>query len=167
MGILSSQNLILFRTVFLLTISFFCIKDVTSILQNTYFLVLTQAMDLPALSLSPYSGQLGLISFVFLLLALHDIVPFLEGNKVYFRSIVPVRLTIYFIIGAVSFLWVDNLFVHNNAVFIYSFVEIWINFLLLNAVREERNEDFRQEHQFMNEEDIVEEPAPFVESKKD
>ncbi|KAL3230838.1 Protein ILM1 [Nakaseomyces bracarensis] len=167
MGILSSQNLILFRTSLLLTIAFFCIKDVNCILQNTYFIVLTQAMDLPALTISPYSGQLGLISFIFFLLAVHDIIPFLEGNKVYFRSIVPARLTVYFIIGAVSFLWTDNLYVHNNGVFIYTFVEIWINFLLLNAVREERNEDFRQEHQFLNEDAIIEEPTPFEEAKKD
>ncbi|OXB42681.1 hypothetical protein B1J92_H00550g [Nakaseomyces glabratus] len=160
MGILSAQNLILLRSALLLTIAFFCIKNVNSILQNSFFLVLSQAMELPALSMSQYSGQLGMFSILFFFAALNDLVPLMEDNKTYFRSIVPVRLTVFFIIGAIAYLWTENLYFHNNAVFIYCFIEIWINFLLLNAVREERNEEFKREHRFMND-DLIEEPAPF------
>lgn len=164
MGILSSTNVLYLRIAFLTTIAFFCIKDVNSILQNSYFLVLTHAMNLPILTLSQYSGQLGLFSVLFAMLAVADLLPLLERNRKYFESVVPFRLTLYFIIVICSYLMEDTLYVHNNAVFIYSFAEVWMNFVIFNSLREERNEEFRVQNQFMDESAVLEEPEPFVKS---
>lgn len=96
-------------------------------------------MDLPALQMSRYSAQLGLFGVVFALLAVCDLVPLLEDNKQYFFSMVPTRLTIFFILTTVSYWGQDYYYLHNNVVFIYSFVEVWLNFLIYNSIREERN----------------------------
>ncbi|CAI1523331.1 hypothetical protein SEUBUCD646_0J03100 [Saccharomyces eubayanus] len=158
----NTTNVTFFRVAFLFTIAFFCLKNVSSILQNSYFLVLTEAMNLPQLTLSRYNGQLGLFALLFVLNGIHDLIPLLENNEKYFQSIVPLRLLFFFILTGVSYLWESNLYIHNNAVFIYCFVEVWINFLLYNAVREEKNEQFKRANQFMLAEEDVEEPQPFV-----
>ena len=159
---LNSTNIAFFRVAFLFTIAFFCLKNVNSILQNTYFIVLTQAMNLPQLTLSRYSGQLGLFALLFTLNGVHDLIPLLENNVKYFQSVVPVRLLIFFILTSISYLWESNFYVHNNSVFIYCFAEVWINFLLYNAIREEKNEEFKRLNQFMVNDEDIEEPQPFT-----
>ncbi|CAI4044011.1 hypothetical protein SKDZ_10G3140 [Saccharomyces kudriavzevii ZP591] len=159
---LNYTNIAFFRVAFLFTIAFFCVKNVNSILQNTYFLVLTQAMNLPELTLSRYNGQLGLFAILFVLNGIHDLIPLLENNVKYFQSIVPVRLLIFFILTGTSYLWESNFYIHNNSVFIYCFAEVWINFLLYNAVREEKNEEFKRLNQFVVNEEDIEEPQPFI-----
>lgn len=149
MGILSSTNVLYFRIAVLFTIAFFCFKDVTSILENSYFMVLTQAMNLPALTLSPQSAQLGLFGIIFIMLAIHDLIPLLERNTKHFDSIVPFRLFCFFILAAVSYISDSNYYLHNNTVFIYSFVEVWMNFIIFNSLREEKNEEFKVNNQFM------------------
>ncbi|CCE63128.1 hypothetical protein TPHA_0E00320 [Tetrapisispora phaffii CBS 4417] len=152
MALLSSTNVLYLRIAFLSTISFFCFKNVTSILENSYFLVLTQAMNLPALNLAPKSAQLGVVGLLFALLAIDDLIPLLERNTKHFSSIVPFRLMIFFIVTASSYLAETNYYVHNNAVFIYSFIEVWLNFLIFSAIREERNDEYSRTHQFMDDE---------------
>lgn len=139
MALLSSFNLLFIRIAFLLTVAFFCLKNVNSILNNSYFEIFTQAMDLPGVQMSQYSAQLGVFSIAFVLLALNDLIPLLENNKQYFYSIVPVRLMGFFILTTVSYYGHDYYYLHNNCVFIYSFVEVWLNFLIYNSIREERN----------------------------
>lgn len=139
MAILSSFNLLFVRISFLFTLAFFCLKDVNSILNNSYFDILTQAMGLPAVQMSRYSGQLGLFSVVFALLAITDLIPLLEENKQFFFSMVPTRLTIFFILTSVSYWGQDYYYLHNNVVFVYCFAEVWLNFLIYSSIREERN----------------------------
>ena len=141
MAILSSFNLLFIRISFLLTLAFYCLKDVNIILNNSYFDVLTQAMNLPAIQMSRFSGQLGFFSVLFVLLAINDLIPLLEDNRQYFFSIIPVRLTGFFILTTVSYWGQDYYYLHNNVVFIYSFVEVWLNFLIYTSIREERNTD--------------------------
>ena len=141
MAILSSFNLLFIRISFLLALAFYCLKDVNIILNNSYFDVLTQAMNLPAIQMSRFSGQLGFFSVLFVLLAINDLIPLLEDNRQYFFSIIPVRLTGFFILTTVSYWGQDYYYLHNNVVFIYSFVEVWLNFLIYTSIREERNAD--------------------------
>ncbi|EHN01608.1 Ilm1p [Saccharomyces cerevisiae x Saccharomyces kudriavzevii VIN7] len=119
-------------------------------------------MNLPELTLSRYNGQLGLFAILFVLNGIHDLIPLLENNVKYFQSIVPVRLLIFFILTGTSYLWESNFYIHNNSVFIYCFAEVWINFLLYNAVREEKNEEFKRLNQFVVNEEDIEEPQPFI-----
>lgn len=53
-------------------------------------------MNLPQLTLSRYSGQLGLFALLFTLNGVHDLIPLLENNVKYFQSVVPVRLLIFY-----------------------------------------------------------------------
>ena len=98
-------------------------------------------MNLPAIQMSRFSGQLGFFSVLFVLLAINDLIPLLEDNRQYFFSIIPVRLTGFFILTTVSYWGQDYYYLHNNVVFIYSFVEVWLNFLIYTSIREERNTD--------------------------
>lgn len=150
MAALSSVNGLFLRITFLLTISFFCFKDVNSILENSYVIILTHSMNLPMLAMSPYSGQLGVFGVLFLMLAFADLLPLLESNHKYFYSIVPARLTVYFVLTAASYVWTSNLYLHNNGVFLFCFNEIWLNFIIYSAIREERNEEFKRNSQFAN-----------------
>lgn len=164
MAALSSVNGLFLRVAFLLTISFFCFKNVNSILENSYVVILTHSMNLPMLAMSPYSGQLGIFGVLFLMLAFSDLLPLLESNHKYFHSIVPARLTVYFILTSLSYLWTSNLYLHNNAVFLFCFNEVWLNFVIYGAVREERNEEFKRTNQFANnaenfQEDLEDEDA--------
>jgi len=102
-------------------------------------------MDLPQLTMSQYSAQLGLFGVLFGMLAFTDLIPLLEDNKTYFYSIVPIRLLAYFVIATLSYTWKSNLFLHNNVIFIYCFSEIWINFVIYNSLREEKEVFFRSE----------------------
>ncbi|CAB4255613.1 similar to Saccharomyces cerevisiae YJR118C ILM1 Protein of unknown function [Maudiozyma barnettii] len=145
MTVLTSVNVLYFRVAYLCSLGFFCFKNVNSILDNSYFLVFTQAMDLPQLTMSQYSAQLGLFGVLFGMLAFTDLIPLLEDNKTYFYSIVPIRLLAYFVIATLSYTWKSNLFLHNNVIFIYCFSEIWINFVIYNSLREEKEVFFRSE----------------------
>ncbi|GCF00210.1 hypothetical protein ZYGM_002237 [Zygosaccharomyces mellis] len=164
MAALSSVNGLFLRVAFLLTISFFCFKNVNSILENSYVVILTHSMNLPMLAMSPYSGQLGIFGVLFLMLAFSDLLPLLESNHKYFHSIVPARLTVYFILTSLSYLWTSNLYLHNNAVFLFCFNEVWLNFVIYGSIREERNEEFKRSNQFANnaenfQEDLEDEEA--------
>lgn len=157
MAILSSFNLLFLRISFLLTLAFYCLKDVNIILNNSYFDILTQAMGLPAVQMSRFSGQLGLFSVLFALLAVNDLIPLLENNKQYFFSMVPIRLTGFFILTTLSYWGQDYYYLHNNAVFIYCFIEVWINFLIYTSIREERNADAIVQRKAMSEAELISE----------
>ncbi|CCF55759.1 hypothetical protein KAFR_0A03240 [Kazachstania africana CBS 2517] len=165
MAALNSVNTLFFRIVFLLTISFFCFKDINVILENSYFQTFTDAMNLPSLTLSKYNAQLGLFGVLFAYLALLDFIPLLENNTMYFYSIVPVRMLLFFVFTTLSYMWESNLYLHNNSVFVYSFSEVWINFIIYSALREEKNNEVNQRSKFINEEFLTED-EPF-ESKKE
>ncbi|QLL33747.1 hypothetical protein HG536_0F00720 [Torulaspora globosa] len=150
MAAISSVNGLFFRVTFLFSLAFFCFKNVNSVLQNSYMLVFTQAMNLPGLAISQYSAQLGLFGILFLFASISDLIPLLENNKKYFHSIVPLRLTIFFALTACSYLWESNLYLHNNAVFTYCFIEVWVNFVILGALREERNEELKSQNRYSN-----------------
>lgn len=157
MAAISSFNGLFFRVAFLLGLTFCCFKNVNLILQNSYMAVFTQAMHLPALSMSQNSAQLGLFGLLFLFSAISDLIPLLEGNEKFFGSVVPFRLFMFFTLTALAYMWESNLYLHNNAVFTYCFVEVWINFIILGALREERNEQFKNSNQFSAQAVIVEE----------
>lgn len=130
-------------------------------------LVLTQAMNLPALQMSPYSAQLGIVSFLFALSAINDLIPLLEKNTRHFQSVVPFRLMIFFIVTGLSFLLQDNLYLHNNAVFVYGFCEVWMNFLIFVALRDERNDDTAATNGFFSSPTEEELNDPFPSSERE
>lgn len=154
MALLNSFNLIFLRISILFTIAYFSVTNVDKILSNSYIEVFTDAMNLPSVQISPYSTQLGIISLLFIFMGLNDLIPLLEDNKQYFLSMVPFRLLCFFIITGLSYFMMDNYFIHNNIVFIYSFMEIWLNFLIYNCLRDERNEDFKLQNKLIEEAEL-------------
>ncbi|CCK70256.1 Ilm1p KNAG_0D05180 [Huiozyma naganishii CBS 8797] len=157
MGVLSSVNVLFVRIAFLFTLSYLVLKDVNIILENSYLEILSQSMNLPAIAMNKYSAQLGMVSMLFVTLALGDLVPLLEDNKMYFGSAVPVRLLIFFVVTGLSYIWEGNLYIHNNVVFAYSFVEVWLNFIIYNSLREEKMETFKAKSQVMAASELLDE----------
>ncbi|CUS24835.1 LAQU0S20e00936g1_1 [Lachancea quebecensis] len=155
MGVLSSVNVTFFRVAFLSFLAFACLRDVNMVLNNPSVLLFTHSMRLPALILPSHSAQLGLVSMLFGLLATHDFIPLLERNKMFFESIVPIRLMFFFILTALSYYMEENLYIHNNAVFIYGFCEVWMNFLIFSALRDERNEEFKRSNRILAEDQML------------
>lgn len=155
MGVLSSVNVTFFRVAFLSFLAFACLKDVNMVLSNPSVLLFTHSMGLPALILPSHSAQLGLVSVLFGLLATHDFIPLLEKNRMFFESIVPIRLMFFFILTALSYYMEGNLYIHNNAVFIYGFCEVWMNFLIFSAIRDEKNEDFKRANRILAEDQML------------
>lgn len=91
--------------------------------------------------------MLGALGAFFISLGGIDLLQLFIDNHKYFESIVPTRLTIFFGISAYSYC-VKTSALHNDLVFVYSFLEIWINFLLYNVLRDEkhkRNKKFEQQ----------------------
>ncbi|CAH00638.1 Ilm1 [Kluyveromyces lactis] len=166
MGLLSSVNVTYFRIVFLLGLAYLSVTDVNAILGNSLVLVLTQAMDLPALQIPQQSAQLGLFSLLLGLSAVHDLLPLLENNKKHFQAVVPFRLMIFFVLTALSVFMNNNLYLHNNAIFVYGFCEVWMNFLIFVALRDERNDDFATGNGFYRPMDVIDED-PFPSTERD
>ncbi|AET41043.1 Ilm1p Ecym_7195 [Eremothecium cymbalariae DBVPG len=142
MAILSSVSVIYLRVAFLFTLAFFSVKDVTVMLGHPLVLLLAQAMSLPELTMSAHSAQLGIFSIVFSILAISDLLPLLENNNVYFESVVPFRLVVFFSVSIFSYLRTSNLYFHNNAMFVYCICEFWINALIFAALKEEKNDKY-------------------------
>ncbi|AMD22473.1 HHL297Cp [Eremothecium sinecaudum] len=147
MAIFSSITAIYIRIGFLFTLAYLSVKDVTAVLNHPFVLLLSQAMSLPMLNMNPFGAQLGLISLIFCMLAISDLIPLLEKNKKYFKSLVPFRLMMYFTIAVVSYLYESNLYIHNNAIFVYCFCELWLNFLIVTALKEEESKKGSEEEE--------------------
>lgn len=81
---------------------------------------------------------IGILGTLFVSLGAIDLLQLFIDNNKYFESIVPVRLTVFFSLSAYSY-YAKESFLHNDLVFAYSFLEIWINFLLYNVIRDEKH----------------------------
>lgn len=149
MAIISSSKVLFVRIAFLFALSYYCLKDVEFILRNSTLVAFSHSMNLPQLVINKHSSQLGLFSLLFFFAGLHDLIPLLEKNHTYFLSIVPTRLTFFFIVTGLSFYQEHNLYLHNNAVFAYGFIEIWTNFLIFTSLREERNTRFEEKERVL------------------
>lgn len=136
MQFFSSRSLLYFRVVFLLVLSFFTVKDCDAILRSGFLVLLGQAMQLPIIHLRQDDPALAILGIVFGILAVNDLIPLLANNIEYFETIIPVRLFVFFGIAAYSYL-AESVF-SSNIVFVYSFFEIWFNFLIYNNLRDEK-----------------------------
>lgn len=122
-----------------MTLAFFSVKDVELILNHNFIIILARAMYLPELHIPRHSAQLGMVSVLFFLLAVSDLLPLLENNLAYFDSVVPFRLLAFFVLAGVSYLRESNLYFHNNAVFVYCFCEIIMHFMIYTAIKDDQS----------------------------
>lgn len=89
------------------------------------------------MELNEYSPVFGIISVLFLVIAFSDLIPLMGSNVAYFESAVPFRLFLFF--GLATYCYVGSSFyICNGLVFVYSFAEVWFNFLIYAALRDEK-----------------------------
>ncbi|KAH3679111.1 hypothetical protein WICPIJ_008719 [Wickerhamomyces pijperi] len=139
---ISSTTAIYLRSCFLLTIAYYLIKDSTTLTEQTLIVILHQALNLKHLSLTlEFDEFLPLISLLFISLSITDLVQLSFKNHSFFESVVPVRLSLFFIIAGLSyFLKSDGFLFGNDCIFVYCLLEIWFNFLIYNLLRQEKFE---------------------------
>lgn len=148
MQFLTSRTLIYIRAILLLMGAFWIATDPKSLCHLNFILLLGEAMNLPAIPVDESFPGWGMISLLLGSLAISDLIPSLADNIQYFETIVPTRLFGYFVLGTYTYLVEDKVF-GNNVIFVYSFMEIWINFLIYNNLRDEkyaRLKHYTEEH---------------------
>ncbi|ODV67677.1 hypothetical protein HYPBUDRAFT_108344 [Hyphopichia burtonii NRRL Y-1933] len=148
MQFLSARSLLYIRVLLLLVISFLLITDPQSLTDANFTILLAQAMELPFAQVSDTNPLLGILSIVFGVQAISDLIPLLAENIEYFETITPTRLIFFFGLGAYTYLS-SNSIIANSLVFVYAFFEIWFNFLIFNNLRDEkyyRLKKFVEEH---------------------
>lgn len=141
MQFLTSKTILYARLVFLTAICYYLARDPAALISSHFLVLLGQAMELPmvlpVVESESDSVLYGTISILFGLQAISDLIPLLADNINYFETIVPTRLTVFFFLAAYSYVSTNVAF-GNNVVFVYSFFEIWFNFLIFNNLRDEK-----------------------------
>lgn len=106
--------------------------------EQPLLLLFGQAMEMDHGAINQHNQNvIGLFSLFFSSVAIVDLVQLVANNSKYFESIVPTRLILAFVIATVSYLKHDSI-LHNDFVFVLSFLEIWFNFLIYNVLRQEK-----------------------------
>ncbi|AOA64573.1 hypothetical protein PP7435_CHR4-0588 [Komagataella phaffii CBS 7435] len=144
MAFISAANFTYIRLGYLLTLSFLLLKDPVYLVHYPMIILLTRAMNLPELEMDELNPIFGLISVLILLYAVHDLIPLLEGNVVYFRSIVPVRVSLFLILIFYCYVG-SSYYLCNGLIFSFLFMEIWFNFFLYSLLNEEKEKESQQE----------------------
>ncbi|EGV66070.1 hypothetical protein PSN45_003105 [Yamadazyma tenuis] len=137
MKFLTSRSLIYIRTIFLFTGAFWVSTDPKSLIHSNFVLLLAEAMQLPIIPVDKKSPSNGLIAMFMTITALSDLIPCMADNVQYFETVVPTRLFGFFCLCAYTYLIEDRIF-SNSVVFVYSFLEIWLNLLIFNNLRDEK-----------------------------
>lgn len=148
MQFLSAATILYARVLLLLALSFGLIKSPGSIVNANFSLLLGQAMRLATVHVSDKNPLFGLLALLFGTLAISDLIPVIAENIAYFETVVPTRLAFFFLLGSFCLIS-DYGLISNNLVFTYAFIEIWLNFLIYNNLRDEkyhRAKKFLEEH---------------------
>lgn len=148
MQFLTASTILYVRVILLLCLAFMLVKNPAAIVKANFTLILGQAMHLPTVHASDTNPLFGILSIFIASSAISDLIPCLAENIAYFETLVPTRLTFFFLLG--SFCLISEFgIIANNLVFTYSFIEIWLNFLIYNNLRDEkyyRAKKFLEEH---------------------
>lgn len=137
MQFLTARSLLYVRVLCLAVLAFLIVTDPSALVGASFNILLGQAMELPIAQVSAENPLCGILGVVFGTLALADLIPLLAENLDYFDTMVPVRLMLFFALGAYTY-FSSNPIVANNLVFVYAFFEIWCNFLIYNNLRDEK-----------------------------
>lgn len=114
-------------------------KDPTILTEKTLIVILQQALGLKHFSLfKEFDEFIPLISVLFAFLGVSDIIQLMSSNTMFFESIVPVRLSLFFIVAACGYFLKDGFILGYDCIFIYCLFEIWFNFLVYNLLRQEK-----------------------------
>ncbi|OBA22482.1 hypothetical protein METBIDRAFT_39784 [Metschnikowia bicuspidata var. bicuspidata NRRL YB-4993] len=137
MQFLTAKTVLYVRLAGLTCVCFFLLKKPQILVNANITVLLGRAMNLPIVQATPSNPLFGVLAVAIALLVVGDLVPVLADNVVYFETLVPTRLLFFFVLA--SFCLVsDYAVVANNLVFSYLFLEIWLNFLVFNNLRDEK-----------------------------
>ncbi|SGZ48999.1 CIC11C00000002271 [Sungouiella intermedia] len=148
MQFLTSKTLLYARVAFLLWLAFYLLKNPVAITSVNFSILLGQAMRLPIVDVSPNNPLFGVLSLFISMFAISDLIPAIADNIAYFETLIPSRLFAFFALGGFCMIS-DYSLIANNLVFTYSFLEIWIHFLIFNNLRDEkyyRAKHYLEEH---------------------
>lgn len=116
---------------------FLLLKRPTTIINAKFTMLLGEAMNLPTVQVTETNPLFGILAVFISMLVIADLIPTLADNVTYFETLVPARLLMFFCLGTFCMLSEYSM-VANNLVFTYSFLEIWLNFLIYNNLRDEK-----------------------------
>lgn len=148
MQFLTAATVLYARVGILFYLSFILLKNPGSIVNANFTLLLGQAMRLATVQVSDKNPLFGLLALFIGTNAISDLIPIIAENIAYFETVVPTRLAFFFLLGSFC-LMSDYGIIANNLIFTYAFVEIWLNFLIYNNLRDEkyyRARKFLEEH---------------------
>lgn len=148
MQFLTAKTLLYVRSAFLLWLAFYLLKNPKAICTSSFSVLMGEAMRLPLVQVTDKNPLFGLLSLFISLSALSDLIPTVAENIAYFESMVPARLFGFFVLGGFTLISEYGM-IANNLVFTYAFLEIWINFLIYNNLRDEkyyRAKEYLKEH---------------------
>ncbi|KAI5955791.1 hypothetical protein KGF54_001293 [Candida jiufengensis] len=137
MQFLTGKSLLYIRILVLLIIAYYLVKDPDALSSAGFVILLGQAMQVPILKLNPNNQLIGLLSIFIVTTSLTDLIPLIAENWSFFETLVPTRLTFYFIITAYIY-FVPFSIISNSLIITYTMFEIWINFLIYNNLRDEK-----------------------------
>ncbi|CUM66253.1 uncharacterized protein PRCAT00003913001 [Priceomyces carsonii] len=137
MQFLTAKSLLYVRVILLLVISFLLVKDPESLSTYGFILLLGKAMQVKLTILDPSNPLIGVLVTIIGTSAISDLIPLLADNIDYFETVVPTRLTGFFLLASFSYL-AESQYFSTSLVFTYAFFEIWINFLIFNNLRDEK-----------------------------
>lgn len=142
MQFLSAKLMVYVRVLYLLIIVYYLLMAPEELGTIGIVVLLGQAMKVPLVFLTKENPLVGILAFMFSMLALADLVPLLLENLAYFETIIPIRTAIYFAVAAYCYL--AELPLANSLVFTYVFFEVWINFITYNNLRDEKYYRFKK-----------------------
>ena len=137
MQFLTSKTTLYIRTIALFVASFLLATNPKRLLEANFVHLLGEAMKLPRLEVNDNNELLGLLCILAFFLGFTDLIPLMADNVQHFEAIVPARLMVYFILTGYCYM-MEGSFLSNNVMFVYSFTEVWINFLTFNNLRDEK-----------------------------
>lgn len=137
MQFLTAKTLLYVRVLFLTFLCFYLVTDPEYLGNAGFVMLLGQAMEVKYAPLQESNPIIGLVVLFLGINALTDLIPLLADNLDFFETIVPTRLTVYFALAAYSYIGNSQYF-STSVVFVYCFLEVWINFLIFNNLRDEK-----------------------------
>lgn len=98
----------------------------------------------PQTSIRDDNPLIGLVGILIGLYALQDLPCISASNRIEILEVtVPMRLSVYFAVLFIGYVWRQSS-VNNSLVFSLMFFEMFLNFWMYTALREERNEQRKQ-----------------------
>lgn len=148
MQFLTAKSVLYLRLAGLTYLAFTLLKSPTTVVNANVTVLLGQAMNLPIVQVTSSNPLFGVLAVFLALQVLSELIPVMADNIMYFESMVPTRLMFFFALGLFCLIS-DYAPVANNLVFSYAFLEIWLNFLVYNNLRDEkyyRAKEYLEQH---------------------